>query len=177
MSPFFPRPPSPGTCLHHRVPERHQDRHGGTTRTVSQFGSDLVGYLGRSSYPDNFYKGGIRDVSVYTEALTDADVATLFATGSSTTDDEAVQQDAAAITIPNVDDVRGNLTLPTAGATGTKGQVLRALLPRREHHRRRLHQRTPGLHGRQGSAGQACRHSVRRRGRSGGPAQVDHQEQ
>lgn len=27
-----------------------------TTRTVSQSGSNLVGYLGRSSYPDVFYK-------------------------------------------------------------------------------------------------------------------------
>ncbi|MDT0165376.1 alpha-L-arabinofuranosidase C-terminal domain-containing protein [Actinotalea sp. AC32] len=34
-------------------------------------------------------------------------------------DAEAVEADAAGVVIPNLDDVRGNITLPTAGPTGT----------------------------------------------------------
>ena len=39
-------------------------------RTVTQFGTGLVGYIGRSSYPDIFYKGGVDDVIVSTSAYT-----------------------------------------------------------------------------------------------------------
>ena len=40
------------------------------TRTVSDFGKDLVAYLGKSTYNDIFYKGGIKEVKVYANALT-----------------------------------------------------------------------------------------------------------
>ncbi len=89
-----------------------------TTRTISEFGSDLVGYLGRSSYPDQFYRGGFRDLAVYSAVLTDADIQSLYAEGGAT-DEQAVQLDAAAITIPHIDDVRGNITLPTVGENGS----------------------------------------------------------
>ncbi len=32
-----------------------------STRTVADFGSDLVAYIGKSSYPDRLWKGGVRD--------------------------------------------------------------------------------------------------------------------
>ncbi len=40
-----------------------------THRNVSDFGKDLVAYIGRSSYGDPFYKGGVKDVKVYTRVL------------------------------------------------------------------------------------------------------------
>ncbi|WP_169747658.1 alpha-L-arabinofuranosidase C-terminal domain-containing protein [Demequina iriomotensis] len=88
-----------------------------TSRTVSDFGADLVAYIGRSSYGDPFYAGGVRDVAIYTEALSESQVSELYR--GDLTDEEAVAADLAALTIPNLDDVRGNITLPTAGVNGS----------------------------------------------------------
>ena len=60
-----------------------------TTRNVSQFGSNLVAYLGKSSYPDAFYKGGIRDVKVYTTARSAAEISGEYFAG---VDDPAAVQ-------------------------------------------------------------------------------------
>ena len=49
-----------------------------TNRTVSEFGKDLVAYIGKSSYPDIFYKGGVKDVKVYTRALKEAEVTSAY---------------------------------------------------------------------------------------------------
>lgn len=35
------------------------------SRTVSDFGSDLLAYIGRSSYDDIFYKGGVKELKIY----------------------------------------------------------------------------------------------------------------
>ena len=43
-------------------------------KTTSDFGSDLVAFIGRSSYNDMFYKGGVYGVTVYAEAFTPAEV-------------------------------------------------------------------------------------------------------
>lgn len=91
-----------------------------TTRTVSQFGSNLVAYLGKSSYPDAFYKGGIRDVKVYTTARTAAEIAGDYLTG---VDDPAavtaaLEADAAALDLgPDV--IGADLELPALGAHGS----------------------------------------------------------
>ncbi|HIY19654.1 MAG TPA: family 43 glycosylhydrolase [Candidatus Blautia avistercoris] len=45
---------------------------------VSNFGSDLVAYIGKSTYPDMFYKGGVRDVKVWDGVYTDQDVEQLY---------------------------------------------------------------------------------------------------
>ena len=45
-------------------------------RRVSDFGNNLVAYLGKSSYPDILLKGSFKDVKVYTAALTEAQVKT-----------------------------------------------------------------------------------------------------
>lgn len=44
------------------------------TRTVSDFGSDLVAYIGRSSYNDKFYKGGVKSVKVYEGSLSASEI-------------------------------------------------------------------------------------------------------
>lgn len=91
-----------------------------TTRNVSDFGTGLVGYIGRSSYPDNFYKGGVRDVSVYSTALSDADVANAFYAGSDpAVAKAALDADAAALNL-GPETIAADLTLPQAGAKGSK---------------------------------------------------------
>jgi GH43 family beta-xylosidase len=69
-----------------------------TTRTVSQFGSNLVSYIGKSSYPDDLYKGGVRDVKVWTTALDDASIsAEYYAWADEATVQAALEADAAAL--------------------------------------------------------------------------------
>ena len=91
------------------------------TRTVSQFGTGLVGYIGRSSYADPFFKGSVRDVAIYTDALSPAAVAERYwATADAATITSALTSDRDALSIvPSV--VTQNLTLPT---TGTRGSAI-----------------------------------------------------
>lgn len=89
-----------------------------TSRTVSDFGSGLVSYIGKSSYPDRIWKGGVRDVAIFDSALTDDDVKALVDAGTPS-NQEDVDAAAAALAIPGADDVRGNVTLPTTGRGGT----------------------------------------------------------
>ena len=89
-----------------------------STRTVADFGTGLVAYIGKSSYPDRIWKGGVRDVAIYDSALTDDDVKALVAEGTPSNQQD-VDAAAAALAIPGADDVRGNVSLPTAGANGT----------------------------------------------------------
>ncbi|GAA2008775.1 GH43 family beta-xylosidase [Nakamurella flavida] len=90
-----------------------------TSRTVSQFGSNLVGYIGRSSYPDMLYRGGVRDVSVWSTAFTETDAAAAYyaGLGDDAAVDAALAADAAGITVPTR--TAADLTLPTAGGNGS----------------------------------------------------------
>lgn len=44
------------------------------TKTTTDFGTGLVGFIGRSSYNDMYYKGGVFGVKVYDEALTQEEI-------------------------------------------------------------------------------------------------------
>ena len=44
------------------------------TKTTTDFGTGLVGFIGRSSYNDMYYKGGVYGVKVYDEALTQEEI-------------------------------------------------------------------------------------------------------
>ncbi len=48
------------------------------TKTTTDFGTGLVAYIGRSSYNDTFFKGGVHSVSIYNSELTADDVAQLY---------------------------------------------------------------------------------------------------
>ncbi|MFC8732378.1 OmpL47-type beta-barrel domain-containing protein [Luteimicrobium sp. NPDC057192] len=75
-------------------------------------------YLGRSAYAgDASFKGQLKDVRVYDRTLDAAEVASLA--GVAPSDQDAVTAAAAALAVPDADDVRGNVTLPTAGDHGT----------------------------------------------------------
>lgn len=44
------------------------------TKTTTDFGTGLVGFIGRSSYNDMYYKGGVYGVKIYDEALTPEEI-------------------------------------------------------------------------------------------------------
>lgn len=69
-------------------------------RNISDFGSNLLSYIGKSPYQDIFYKGGVRDLQIYTSALSDQDVASLYQQGS--TDQELLDRAKEALTIPEI---------------------------------------------------------------------------
>jgi len=73
-------------------------------------GTTTANYLGRSNYtPDKRLAGSLRDFRIYDRALTAAEVEALVETPD---DDTVVQSALDALTVTNIDDVRGNLTLP-----------------------------------------------------------------
>ena len=47
-------------------------------KKFSDFGSDIVAYIGKSSYPDATFTGFIREVQVFSTAKTDAEVAKIY---------------------------------------------------------------------------------------------------
>ncbi len=90
-----------------------------TTRTVTQFGSNLVGYIGRSSYPDKLYQGDVRDVRVYTTAFSDAQVLDAYwASAGDAAIDAALAADADAVALDGTSAV-ADVTLPSTGANGS----------------------------------------------------------
>lgn len=70
--------------------------------TVSDFGQDLVSYIGKSPYRDMFYKGQIRDLRIYEEALSDQEIAELYYGGI--TEDELLGKARKALGIPEAGD-------------------------------------------------------------------------
>ncbi|MFB9787720.1 family 43 glycosylhydrolase [Microbacterium testaceum] len=73
-------------------------------------GTTTANYLGRSNYtPDKRLAGSLRDFRIYDRALSATEVKALVKTPE---DGAAVQSALGALTVTNVDDVRGNLTLP-----------------------------------------------------------------
>ena len=88
-----------------------------TARTVSQFGTGLVGYIGRSSYADPLYKGGVDDVIVSTSRYTPAQVAELYYGNDRVAAAQtlaALNADADAVSLPT--ETIADLQLPATGA-------------------------------------------------------------
>ncbi len=83
-----------------------------TTTTPGSLGggTTTANYLGRSNYaPDNRLAGSLRDFRLYDRALSADEVKSLIKTPE---DAQAAQAALDALTVTNIDDVRGNLTLP-----------------------------------------------------------------
>jgi hypothetical protein len=79
-------------------------------------GATTLNVLGTSAYgADQSFKGRLRDVRIYSRALTD-DEARTRAEATSTA---AVDSDAAALTLGDTSAVSGNLTLPATGPSGS----------------------------------------------------------
>ena len=86
------------------------------TVSMSDLGDDLLAYLGKSFYDEDLYFRGFFDnVKVYNFAMSGDEIARVYA------DEEAeriamledVQRVADLFEIPNIDDIRGNITLPS----------------------------------------------------------------
>ncbi|MCW3493421.1 family 43 glycosylhydrolase [Microbacterium sp. SSM24] len=92
-----------------------------TSRTVSQFGTGLVGYIGRSTYADPFFKGSVDDVIVSTAAYSAGQVAEIYHLSDRTTPAQtqaALAADADAVSLPS--EAISDVTLPTAGASRSR---------------------------------------------------------
>lgn len=76
-------------------------------RNVSSFGSNLVSYLGRSTYNDANWAGDVDDFAVYGSALSSADVQSLY-TG------QALDRAVAGVTVPG--SATSSFTLPTSSS-------------------------------------------------------------
>lgn len=88
--------------------------------SVSEFGSDLSAYLGRSPYPDIFFKGIIRDVKIYEKALTEYEMTDIYY--NEVQDPEipkaALRKDKEILQIGK-SDIVSNLVLPERGENGS----------------------------------------------------------
>lgn len=76
--------------------------------TVSDFGSDLVSYIGKSPYKDIFYAGRVKDLRIYDGALSDQDIAALYYGGTSA--GELLKRAKNALTIPEAGNGKVNCT-------------------------------------------------------------------
>lgn len=86
------------------------------TRTVSDFGSDLVAYIGRSSYSDKFYQGGVKCVKVYKGALSSSDIKEEYFDGAGEEIiNKALLEDSKALTLSETTLIE-NISLPTEGS-------------------------------------------------------------
>lgn len=89
-----------------------------TGRSVSDLGKNLVGYVGRSSYNDPFYKGDVRDVSVLAEAQSEDEVAQSYLEGlDEETANGLLAKDAKALSLPK--STLKDLDLPAKGQNGS----------------------------------------------------------
>lgn len=86
------------------------------SRTVSDFGTNLVAYIGRSSYNDKFYKGGVKSVKVYDGVLSASDIKEEYFNGAG---EEAVNkallEDSNALILSETTLIE-DITLPTKGS-------------------------------------------------------------
>ena len=81
------------------------------TKTTTDFGTGLVGFIGRSAYNDKFYQGGVYGVKVYEKALTEQEILDEF---YNTTFNAA----KAELTLGDITQVKNDLELPTTVTVG-----------------------------------------------------------
>ena len=72
------------------------------SRKISDMGTGLYSFIGRSFYPDPFFKGSVKAVSVYNRSMDDKQVGELYTEGL--TDTEILQSVSEALNIPEVKD-------------------------------------------------------------------------
>ena len=75
--------------------------------------ADCIGYIGRSLYsPDPYYKGSLYDFKVYNTALTGSEIKSNYDANQAI----YLQLAKENLTVSGIDNVYGNLTLPTSGS-------------------------------------------------------------
>ena len=78
-----------------------------TSNKVENFGENLLAYIGKSSYPDKFYKGGVKELAIYKNELNEAQVKELYA-------GEALEMAKENLTIANDSAITDDIQLPTS---------------------------------------------------------------
>jgi hypothetical protein len=94
----------------------------GVTGDISAYGtgSALVAFLGKSPYPDAFFRGSIDDFEAYTVALDASQVQELYTAGAGErAEGQRAQADLDAISITNADRIRTDFSLPSVGTEGS----------------------------------------------------------
>ncbi|HEX5859621.1 MAG TPA: family 43 glycosylhydrolase [Microbacterium sp.] len=88
-----------------------------STVSLSDLTTHTMNYIGKSAYAgDSLYQGGVSGFRVYGEALSAADIATASATDAAAAAGETVNAiDLAAVNVQNLQQVEGDLVLPTSG--------------------------------------------------------------
>ncbi len=77
--------------------------------------ADSIGFIGKSLYePDAAFSGKLADFKVYNYTLSAEEVKQ----NVTLTDEEIVELAEARLAVPNADDIRGNITLPTTSSKG-----------------------------------------------------------
>lgn len=92
------------------------------TKTTSDFGSDLVAFIGRSAYDDLFYKGGVRGVKVSSDAMSPKEIWEEYydtAEDGTALAEAALQADRDDLVLGDTSAVRTDLDLPKLGAKGS----------------------------------------------------------
>lgn len=87
-----------------------------TDVTISDLGTDLKAYLGKSFYSgDQYFRGYFDNVTVFDYAMVDEEVEAFAAYTKRHHDKEISELEYVVdhFEIPNADDIRGNITLPT----------------------------------------------------------------
>lgn len=85
-----------------------------TEKKVSDFGTKLLAYIGKSTYPDPVYKGSFRNITIYDKSFQEGEVKALFKEQLS--DESAVALAKSACEIEGIGSgglVKTSLTLPT----------------------------------------------------------------
>ncbi len=87
---------------------------------ITASGPAIIGYIGKSLYtPDPAFKGKVSEFKVYNYTLSAQEVAEKFGK-IELTDTEIVDLAKKTLTIPNANDIRGNITLPDSTKEGAK---------------------------------------------------------
>ncbi len=89
--------------------------------SVSEMGENLVGYIGKSPYPDIFFSGSISDIKIYARVLEEREVKDAYYSGLNDGGKAAralIETDKDLLVLPSLE-VLEDIELPAVGANAT----------------------------------------------------------
>ena len=93
-------------------------------QSIADLGTDLLSYVGKSPYQDQFYKGGVKELQIYEMALSDEEVEELYLQELS--DEEVLwKAESEVVTDEGVVKASGKETSVVLTATLSYGQAVR----------------------------------------------------
>ncbi len=79
--------------------------------SVSDFGSGIAAYIGKSDYPDALFAGSFRDLRIYSKTMTETEVGALYEEASAV---QKVKEAGASLNLGEGMEIIDNLNLPTS---------------------------------------------------------------